>query len=134
MTTDDAAPTDYEVGQQMLSEVYAGEVTSIPQGLMPFNDVMTETLFAKVWTRDVLSIKDRRLLILGVAAAGGNEGIWKIQAKAALLRGELSPEELRETLILLAHYVGYPNAAPLIGPTEEAINEVAAAATSEDQQ
>ncbi len=121
MSTDD--PTAFERGQAMIREVYAGAVADIPKGLIPFNDVMIETLFAEVWTREELSIRDRRLLIMGVIAAGGNIEVWKIQARAALARGELSPAELRETLITLAPYAGYPNVAGLVGEAEGLIAE-----------
>ena len=104
----------YDRGAEMISEVYAGEVVTMAEGTMAFNDVMMKSLFAEVWDRDVMSIRDRRLLIMGVIAANGATETWKIQAKAALTRGELSPDELRETLIMLAPYAGYPNVAPLI--------------------
>ena len=45
----------------MLKEVYAGDVVVPPPG-MPFVDVMLEQLFAEVWTRDILEIRDRRLV------------------------------------------------------------------------
>ena len=35
----------------------------------------------------------------------------------------VSVEELRETLVFLAPYAGYPNVAPLVGVTERAIAE-----------
>ena len=89
--------TLYEKGARNLNEVYAGDVVAMPEGTMPFIDVMTRTLF-EVWDRDVLSIRDRRLLLMGVIAAQGQSDIWKIQAKSALKRGELSADELRETL------------------------------------
>jgi 4-carboxymuconolactone decarboxylase len=120
-TVSDSEKTDYERGAEMLREVYAGDVVEMPQGTMAFTDVMLESLFAKVWTRDVLSIRDRRLLIMGVIAAQGNSEVWGIQAKASLKRGELSPDELRETLVLLASYAGYPNVVPLLGECEGAI-------------
>jgi len=41
---------------------------------------------------------------------------------AALDNGEFTPEELRETLVMLAPYAGYPRVAPLVGVCEEAIN------------
>lgn len=116
----------YTRGAQKMTEVYAGDVPVMPEGFMPFNDVMVRTLFAEVWTRDVLAMRDRRLLLLAVAAAGRNVDIFKTQAKAALKNGELSPDELRETLVMLAPYAGYPNVAPLLLPLEETINEVAA--------
>ena len=115
--------SDYERGQDMIREVYAGDVVDMPEGTMAFYDVMMKSLFAEVWDRDVLPISSRRLLIMGVIAAHGQPDTWKIQSLAALKRGEMTPEELRETLVMLAPYAGYPNVAPLIAPTEEAINE-----------
>ncbi len=119
----DDARSAYERGSDMLAEVYAGEVTLMPEGTMAFNDVMLKSLFAEVWDRDVLSIRDRRLLIMGVIAANGAVDTWKIQAKAALTRGELSADELRETLVILAPYAGYPNVAPLVIECEGIIHE-----------
>lgn len=113
----------YERGQDMIREVYAGDVVDMPEGTMAFYDVMMKSLFAEVWDRDVLPIPSRRLLIMGVIAANGQADTWKIQSLAALKRNELTPNELRETLIMLAPYAGYPNVATLIGPTEEAIND-----------
>lgn len=113
--------SDYERGADKLREVYAGDVVVLPEGTMAFNDVMMRTLFAGVWDRDVLPIGARRLLIMGVIAARGGFDTWKVQARAALRNGELTPDQLRETLVMLAPYAGYPNVAPLLGPTEEVI-------------
>lgn len=117
----ESEPTDRERGLAMLQEFYAGDVADIPEGTMPFFDVMLESLFAKVWPRDVLSIRDRRLLIMGVIAAQGKTDVWGLQAKAALTLGELTPDELRETLITLAPYAGYPHTASLTPACEAAI-------------
>jgi alkylhydroperoxidase/carboxymuconolactone decarboxylase family protein YurZ len=46
-----------------------------------------------------------------------------VHARAALENGELTPEQLRETLVLLAPYAGYPCVNGLIAPTETAIHE-----------
>ncbi len=127
-TPDQPAETPYERGLRNMTEVYAGDVVAMPEGTMAFTDVMMKSLFAEVWDRDVLSIRDRRLLIMGVIAASGASDVWRIQANAALKRDELSPDELRETLILLAPYAGYPNVAPLIKECEGAIHAHATAA------
>ena len=120
--TEDAGEDTYQRGVAMVTEIYQGEVPALPEGTMAFNDVMMRSLFAEVWDRDVLSIRDRRLLIMGVIAARGSIDVWKLQAQSALKRGELTPDQLRETLITLAPYAGYPVVAPLIGPCETAIN------------
>jgi 4-carboxymuconolactone decarboxylase len=112
-------------GLEMLREVYAGDVVTPPEG-NAFTDVMLEQVFAEVWSRDVLSIRDRRLLLLGIIAEKGEPMTWGIQAKAALKRGELSPAELRELLLMIAQYAGYPRAAALVGIVEQKIAEVEA--------
>jgi len=111
----------FERGRAMLRQVYAGDVVDVPVGAMPFNDVMLRSLFGQVWDRDVLDIRSRRLLIMGVIAANGQADTWRIQARAALRRRELTPDELRESLVMLAPYAGYPNVAGLVLPTEEVI-------------
>jgi 4-carboxymuconolactone decarboxylase len=113
---------EFERGKEKMREVYAGDVVDLPEGSVPFNDVMQRSLFAEVWDRDILDIRSRRLLIMGVIAAAGQVDTWKIQARAALRRRELSPDGLRETLIMLAPYAGYPNVAPLVVACEEVIS------------
>lgn len=113
----------YQRGQAKMRSVYAGKVVDLPEGTIAFNDVMMRTLFAQVWDRDVLAVRERRLLVMGVIAARGQADTWRIQARAALDNGELSPDELRETLIMLAPYAGYPVVAALVVPTEEVIGE-----------
>ena len=118
--TDDA-PTPYDRGLEVLRDVYAGDVVTLPEGTMAFNDVMVQSLFDQVWRRGVLDVRTRRMLLMGVIAANGQVDTWKIQARAALKRGELTPDELRETLVMLAPYAGYPNIAGLVVPCEEVI-------------
>jgi 4-carboxymuconolactone decarboxylase len=106
----------------MLREVYAGDVVDIPEGAFAFNDVMLRSLFAEVWDREVLDVRSRRLLVMGVIAAAGQVDIWRTQARAALRRRELTPDELRETLVMLAPYAGYPSVAPLVLACEDVIS------------
>ena len=119
--TPDQSPTPYDRGLEVLRDVYAGDVVTLPEGTMAFNDVMVQSLFDQVWRRGVLDVRTRRMLLLGVIAANGQVDTWKIQARAALKRGELTPDELRETLVMLAPYAGYPNIAGLVVPCEEVI-------------
>ena len=112
----------FERGAAMMRRVYGDTIPVPPEGTMAFSDVMVRSLFAEVWDRDILSIRDRRLLLMGVVAASGPTGVWSLQVRAALDNGELTPEELRETLVILAPYAGYPRVAPLVGACEEAIN------------
>ena len=111
-------------GLEMIKKVYAGDVAMPPEGFV-FTDIMLEQVFAEVWSRDVLSIRDRRLLLFGIIAEKGEAMTFGIQAKAALKNGELEPDELRELLLMIAQYSGYPRAASLVGVIEQTIAEVA---------
>jgi len=115
----------YERGLEMLKRVYAGDVVVPPKGAMAFSDLMVESLWAEVWTREELSMRDRRLILLGTIGALGEKDTFAIQSKAALKNGELTPEQLREVLIMLANYAGYPRAAGMIGVVEQQIAAVA---------
>jgi 4-carboxymuconolactone decarboxylase len=118
-------PKRRERGAEMMRKVYAGDVAVPPEGASAFADLMLEQLFAEVWPREQLPMRDRRLLIMGAIAALGEPMTWKIQIRAAIKNGELTPEQARETLIQLVQYAGYPRAAALVAPTEEAIKEAA---------
>ena len=103
-------------------DVYAGDVVVPPEGYA-FTDVMLKQLFAELWTRETLSMRDKRILLLGIIAEKGEPTTFKIQIKASLKRGEINPEEAREFLLFIAQYAGYPRAASMLGPVEEAIGE-----------
>ena len=120
--SDSTEGSAFERGAAMMRRVYGDAIPVPPEGAMAFTDVMVRSLFAEVWDRDILSIRDRRLLLMGAIATYGATEVWGLQARAALDNGELTPEELRETLVILAPYAGYPLVAPLVGACEEAIN------------
>jgi 4-carboxymuconolactone decarboxylase len=109
-------------GEAKLNEVYAGDVVAPPEGYA-FTDIMLEQLFAEVWTRDTLAMRDKRVLLLGIIAEKGEAATYKIQVKAALKNGEINAAEAREMLLFIAQYAGYPRAAAMLAPTEEAIAE-----------
>ena len=110
------------LGEETIKDVYAGDVVVPPEGYA-FTDIMLKQLFAELWTRDTLSMRDKRILLMGMIAAQGETMTFKIQTKAALKNGELSPEEVRELHLFIAQYCGYPRAAGMLGPMEEAIAE-----------
>ena len=129
-----ASDEQWERGAAQLEEVYQGAVPPIPRGLMDFADIMTADLFGGIWTRDHLDIGQRRLIVMGVIAAIGGPDTWSIQVKASLKRGELTEDQVREVLIQVTPYVGYPRAAGFVGATEQAIAEVKAEQAEQAEQ
>ncbi len=112
-----------KLGAETIKDVYAGDVVVPEEPGYAFTDVMLETLFAQVWTRDTLSMRDKRILLLGMIAAQRQPATFKIQVTASIKRGELSPEDIRELHLFIPQYWGYPTAAALLMPMEEAIAE-----------
>ncbi len=110
------------LGEETIKRVYAGDVIVPPEGYL-FTDVMLSQVFADQWNRDATSMRDKRILLLGMIAAQGETMTFKIQAKAGIKNGEFTGEELRELHLFIAQYCGYPRAAAMLGPMEEAIAE-----------
>lgn len=118
-------PERRERGLAKFNEVYCGDLPAPPAGASAFFDLMLEQLFAETWTREELSQRDRRLVTMGVIAALGEGDTFGIQVRAAVKNGELTPAQVREMLVHLAQYAGYPRAAGLMGPTERTLAELA---------
>lgn len=101
-------------GVEMFDEVYCRSLGELPPaGSSGFIDYMLETLFGRLWADQTLSIRDRRLLLLGAIAAQGDESTLQIQARSALKRGELTKAQLEAATLFLTQYVGYPKGSML---------------------
>ncbi len=129
----DVSQERWDRGAEQMEAVYGDVVPVVPKGLMDFADIMVADCFGDVWARPELDVASRRLIVLGVIAAFGGADTWEIQCKAALAKGELTADQVREVLIQATPYVGYPRAAALVGATEAAIAAVAQAATSAEE-
>lgn len=103
-------------GLAKMSEVYGWDVQDGPGD---FFGITVDHLFAQIWTRPGLSMRDRRLLLLGLLTGQGLQDVADIQIGAALRRGELSAGELREIAIFLTHYAGWPAGARLAMQVEK---------------
>ncbi|WP_068924562.1 carboxymuconolactone decarboxylase family protein [Planobispora rosea] len=118
--SDDTAPErrarDPETTRRASGRDRAGES---PGG--DFFSMTVEHLFTEVWSRDGLSGRDRRLLLLGLLVGQGMDDALEVQIDAALRTSELTPGELREIVLFLTHYAGWPRGARLNGQVEALI-------------
>jgi 4-carboxymuconolactone decarboxylase len=105
-------------GLEKLSEVYGWEFRDGPGDFFGYT---ADHLFADIWNRPGLSIRDRRLLLIGLLAGTGQADVLGIQIPAAFRSGELDEQALREIVIFLCHYAGWPAGARLDTVVEKTI-------------
>lgn len=106
-------------GLEKMAEVYGFEFKDGPGDFFGYT---ADHLFADIWNRPGLSTRDRRLLLIGLLAATGPD-VLQIQIPAAYKNGELDDDALREIVIFLAHYAGWPVGARLLTLVEETISK-----------
>jgi 4-carboxymuconolactone decarboxylase len=112
LTDDDRAAR----GLAKMNEVYG---FTMSDGSGDFFRYTADHLFADIWNRPGLTDRDRRLLLIGALAATGKHDILDIQLDSAYRLGELDDTALREIVIFLAHYLGWPTGATLNGQIEK---------------
>jgi alkylhydroperoxidase/carboxymuconolactone decarboxylase family protein YurZ len=91
----------------------------------PYTVETLEHLFGDIWSRPGLSVRDRRLLVLGVTAAHGRGDLAETQIVGALRNEELTREELGEIVLQLAFYAGWPCAQAISRAAASAVARVA---------
>lgn len=124
-TTEPTEPTESAAraarhmrGLERMGEVYDFEVGDGPGDFFGYT---VEHLFGDIWEREGLSLRDRRLLLIGLMVAAGLDGTLGIQLDSCLAKGDLDADDLREIVIFLSHYAGWPKGAGLNSMVEGAI-------------
>lgn len=92
-------------GLAKMNEVYGWEMPDMPGD---FFALTVDHLFADIWSRPGLGMRDKRIMTLSVVTALGLSDLAEIQVNAALHNEELSAAELREMALFITHYVGFP--------------------------
>ncbi len=113
--TDDARRTR---GKAMMKQVYGWDIDQV-EG--PFVEATVDHLFGEVWAEGTLTVKERRLLLIGMAVASGLTDVAGLQLDAAVRLDELDAADLRSIVVFVAHYAGWPHAAKLNSEVEKLI-------------
>lgn len=105
-------------GLEKMNEVYGWEMPDVPG---EFFALTVDHLFGTIWTRPGLSMRDRRMMLIGVLTALNQEELIEVQVNAILHNEEMTREELREMAIFLTHYVGFPLGSKLDGAIKRVV-------------
>jgi 4-carboxymuconolactone decarboxylase len=77
----------------------------------PAGNGLIDYVFAEIWSRPVLSRRDRRFVTLPCVAAADAQEPLDQHVYAALNSGDLTITEMRETVLHFAVYAGWPKAS-----------------------
>ncbi len=111
-------PEERRRGLERMEQVYGFEMSD---GEGAFFGYTADHLFADIWSRPGLTDRDRRLLLIGMLSTHGGQDVLGLQIPAAFKNGELDADTLREIVVFVAHYAGWPVAARLNSIVEETI-------------
>jgi 4-carboxymuconolactone decarboxylase len=75
-----------------------------------FQDLITRYAWGEIWTRPGLDARSRRLIVLGTLVALGRWEEFRMHARAAMVEGGFSVDDLKEILLQQAIYCGVPAA------------------------
>lgn len=96
------------VRRQVLGDAYVDKATAnVDDFNREFQRIVTEYCWGEVWTRQVLTNKQRSLNNLCIIAALNRAAEFELHVRGAIRNG-CTPEEIRDTLIQVAVYAGIP--------------------------
>ena len=94
-------------GSVMYEKIF-GKPAPAGEPLRGLKELAIHHLFAKIWSREGLSIRDRRLVTIALLAAQGRPDQLRDHVRGARLGEDpLTEEEIQELMIHVAHYAGW---------------------------
>ena len=104
-------------GKDQMRQVYGWDI----EPTKPFEEATVDHLFGEIWAQGDMTVKERRLMLIGMMVGTGQIDVAMLQIDTALRMGELTPDDLRTMVVFLTHYAGWPRGAALNSPVEELI-------------
>jgi len=97
-----------KVRRQVLGDAYVDKAAAnVDDFNREFQRIVAQYCWGEVWTRSVLTNKQRSLNNLCMIAALNRAAEFELHVRGALRNG-CTPEEIRDTLIQVAIYAGIP--------------------------
>ena len=106
--TDTTRPSGTSIRRRVLGDAYVDRAAqSGDPFLAPFFEVGTEHIWGGLWNRPGLDLKSRSLVVVSALAATGRLHELRTHLRGALNLG-WTADELREALLQIAGYAGFP--------------------------
>lgn len=119
--------TRYERGRRWVDRVYGPGFhdANIVNDNSPYNTETVEHLFGEIWSRPGLSLRERRILVMGASAQLGRGDLVETQVYGGLVNREFSEPELEEIVLQLTPYIGWGKISVVNRGVRAAIRRVA---------
>ena len=115
-------PTGAEIRRTVLGAEYVdGQAQWGDPFLAPFFEAGTEHIWGGLWNRPGLDLKSRSLVVVATLAATGHHHELQTHLRGALHLG-WSVEELREALLQIGGYAGFPTAVEALRVLSEVVS------------
>jgi 4-carboxymuconolactone decarboxylase len=119
----------YERGMKTRRKVLGDEwVDRAEKTKTPFNadfqELLTRYAWDEIWNRPGLDHRTRRMIVVAQCAALGRWEEFKLHTRAALQKGDLTQDDLKEVLLQTAVYCGVPTANTAFKEAREVIAEL----------
>jgi 4-carboxymuconolactone decarboxylase len=123
MTMDsDSRPSGAEIRRRVLGDAHVDRTARDADAfLAPFFDLSTEHVWGGLWNRPGLDVKFRSLVVVSVLAATGRLHELQTHLRGALNVG-WTETELREALLQVGGYAGFPAAAESLRVLSQAVS------------
>lgn len=88
-----------------------------------FGDFAAMVGFEHLWNREVLTTRERRMIILTVLACFGRDDITQMHMGSALDLGDLDAADLNEMAVTIGAYAGLPRGVAFNGLAQRLVGE-----------
>jgi 4-carboxymuconolactone decarboxylase len=123
--TQEARPSGASIRQRVFGQATGQGTTKRDPFLAPFFETAIEHVWGGVWNRPGLDLKYRSLVVVSALAATGHREELKTHLRGALNLG-WTVDELREALLQIGGYAGFPAAHEALDVLSEISKAVAA--------
>ena len=112
----------WQKGLAVVDEVYGPGFNKLMEPLkdVRFNQEIVANQFGNLWADPAMSVRDKRLMVLGATTMLGRADLIEVQMTGALINEEFTPEQLALIPLFMLFYAGAGNTTALYRGIEAA--------------
>jgi 4-carboxymuconolactone decarboxylase len=95
-------------GVEVRENVHGDVLPPVTEEMGTFSKISVRNIYNDIWGREVMSVRDRRLMVMGALAAMTLVDPLETHLRSAVALEELTWEEIDEFAIALSPYIGAP--------------------------